>query len=199
MRGSDLVASGGALRPLPRAFYARSALRVARELLGAVVVHAVDGEQRRGIIVETEAYLGVRDLASHASKGRTARTDVMFGPPGHAYVYLIYGMHHCLNVVCARDGTAAAVLLRGIEPLAGIAPEARTDGPGRLTRALGISLVHNRLDLCGGRLYIAAGQRVMPRLVARSPRIGVDYAGAWAAKPYRFYVRGHEGVSAPRL
>jgi len=184
--------------PLPRSFYARSALAVARDLLGAVLVHREGGTTRAGMIVETEAYLGERDLASHASKGRTARTDVMFGPPGHAYVYLIYGMHHCLNVVCEREGKAAAVLLRGIEPLAGIEPQRRTDGPGRLTRVLGVSLAHNRADLLDASLTLVAGRKIARRLVARGPRIGVDYAGAWAAKPYRFWVRGHPGVSVPR-
>ncbi|MEZ5963529.1 MAG: DNA-3-methyladenine glycosylase [Planctomycetota bacterium] len=186
------------MRPLPRAFFARSALVVARELLGAILVHRRGESLRCGVVVETEAYLGERDLASHASKGRTARTDVMFGPPGHAYVYLIYGMHHCMNVVCEREGTASAVLLRGLAPLRGIPPDIRTDGPGRLARALGITLAHNRLDLCAGQLTLAAGNRVAPRRVARGPRIGVDYAGAWAAKPYRFFVRGDPGVSAPR-
>lgn len=184
--------------PLPRSFYARSALVVARQLLGTILVHVVDGTRRAGMIVETEAYLGERDAASHAFKGRTARTDVMFGPPGHAYVYLIYGMHHCLNVVCARDGTAAAVLLRGLAPLEGFAAGVRTDGPGRLTRALGVTRAHNRVDLLADRLFLLPGQRIAPRLVARGPRIGVDYAGTWASKPYRFWVRGHRSVSAPR-
>jgi DNA-3-methyladenine glycosylase len=193
------VRSGQAsLAPLPRAFYARSALLVARDLLGRVLVHEVDGERRAGRIVETEAYLGERDAASHAFAGRTARTDVMFGPPGYAYVYLIYGMHHCLNVVCDRDGKAAAVLLRGIEPLSGIAPGTRTDGPGRLARALGVSLAQNRLDLVTSPLYLAAGTRIPARALARGPRINVDYAGAWAARPYRFWVRGHRCASAPR-
>jgi DNA-3-methyladenine glycosylase len=186
------------LPPLPRAFYDRPALTVARDPLGTVLVHEVGGVRRAGTIVEVEAYLGVRDLASHASKGRTARTDVMFGPPGHAYVYLIYGMHHCLNVVCDRDGRASAVLLRALAPIAGIPPGLRTDGPGRLTRALGITRAHNRLDLCGGQLFVAAGRAVPPAAVARGPRIGVEYAGDWAAKPYRFWVRGSQHVSRPR-
>jgi len=180
---------------LPRSFYARPALVVARALLGQVLVHETDRGTRAGIIVETEAYLGVDDLASHASRGRTARTDVMFGPPGFAYVYLIYGMHHCMNVVCDRDGKASAVLLRALQPVHGIGEDERTDGPGRLTRALGIDRGHNRVDLCGDRLYLVPGGKVSPRAVARGPRIGVDYAGAWAAKPFRFWIGGNPFVS----
>jgi DNA-3-methyladenine glycosylase len=180
---------------LPRAFYDRSVLTVARELLGMVLVHRERGAQRAGVIIETEAYRDGRDLASHASKGRTARTEVLFGPPGYAYVYLIYGMYHCLNVVCDRQGKASAVLLRALAPLSGVAGGVRTDGPGRLTRALGVNLAHNRIDLCGNRLFVAAGEPVAGRAVARGPRIGVDYAQAWANKPYRFWIRGHAGVS----
>lgn len=184
---------------LPRAFYARSALAVARDLLGMVLVHATPEGPRAGMIVETEAYLGERDLASHASKGRTARTDVMFGPPGHAYVYLIYGMHHCVNAVCEREGHAAAVLIRALEPRVGLAAGVRTDGPGRLTRALGIARdVHNRADLCGDRLFLVRGQPVPRRLVARSARIGVEYAAEWATRPYRFCIRDHPCVSRVR-
>src|SRR5262249_34740813 len=137
-----------ALSRLPRQFFGRSALVVARELLGKELVHEVGGRERAGLVVETEAYLGERDLASHAAAGRTARTEVMFGPPGHAYVYLIYGMHHCLNVVTGEDGKASAVLLRAIAPVAGIAEGMRTDGPGRLTKALGVTAAANRLDPC---------------------------------------------------
>jgi DNA-3-methyladenine glycosylase len=194
-----VVVSSNAIAPaLPRAFYARPALQLARALLGMVLVHRSAAGERAGVIVETEAYLGTRDLASHASKGRTARTDVMFGPPGFAYVYLIYGMHHCMNIVCARDGHASAVLLRGLAPLHGIAPEQRTDGPGRLTDALGITRAHNRLDLCGDTLFLRAGTPPGSAHVARGPRIGVDYAGAWAARPYRFWIKEHPQVSRPR-
>lgn len=185
-------------RPLPRAFYADSALHVARALLGMVVVHRDAGVERAGVIVETEAYLDGRDLASHAARGRTARTEVMFGPPGHAYVFLIYGMHHCLNVVCDRDGKASAVLLRAIAPIAGIAAHTRTDGPGRLARALGVTRAHDRVDLCGDQLFLVAGEAPPRRDVARGPRIGVDYAGAWAEKPYRFWIRGQPHVSGRR-
>ncbi len=181
---------------LPRAFFARPPLIVARALLGQVLVHRIDGVERSGIIVETEAYLGERDLASHASRGRTARTEVMFGPPGHSYVYLIYGMHHCMNVVTGRDGAASAVLLRALAPRSGLPDAARTDGPGRLCRALGITKAQNRLDLCGdGPLFLRAGTSPPRSAVARGPRIGVDYAGVWAQKPYRFWLRDDPWVS----
>ncbi|HYX91264.1 MAG TPA: DNA-3-methyladenine glycosylase, partial [Myxococcaceae bacterium] len=125
---------------LLRDFYDRSALIVARELLGKILVYADNGIRRAGRIVETEAYVGEHDLACHASKGRTARTDVLFGPPGHAYVYLIYGMYHCFNVVTLPEGVAAAVLVRGLEPAEGLPSHPRLDGPGKLCRAMGITL-----------------------------------------------------------
>src|SRR6185437_9358325 len=117
-----------------RLFYDRDAETVARALLGKLLAHRVDGTLRVGRIVESEAYLGPHDLAAHSARGRTARTEVMFGPPGHAYVYLIYGMHHCLNVVTEAEGHAAAVLIRALEPVQNI--EGRTSGPGLLCRAL---------------------------------------------------------------
>src|SRR3954469_16206991 len=134
---------------LPRRFYDRPALAVARDLLGKVLVVDVPGDRRSARIVEVEAYVGEYDLACHAAKGRTARTEVLFGPPGHAYVYLIYGMYHCFNVVTEPEGVAAAVLVRGVEPLEGIAPEAGTDGPGKLCRAMHITMAQNRADLRG--------------------------------------------------
>ena len=171
---------------LPRSFYDRPALRVARALLGQVLVHG----KRRARIVEVEAYLGPHDLAAHSSKGRTARTEVMFGPPGHAYVYLIYGMHHCFNVVCGRG---AAVLVRGVEPLEGI--RRATDGPGKLTRALGLDRRHDGLSLQGASLRLEPGTPVSSATVRRGPRVNVDYAGEWAERPYRLWIRGNPFVS----
>lgn len=180
---------------LPRRFYDRPALAVARDLLGKVLVMDVPGDRRSARIVEVEAYVGEYDLACHAAKGRTARTEVLFGPPGHAYVYLIYGMHHCFNVVTSREGRAAAVLVRGVEPLEGFPPKVRTDGPGRLCDALGITLRNNRADLLGDQLFLLDAPRVPATRVARGPRIGVDYAGEWAGKPYRLWIRDHPHVS----
>jgi DNA-3-methyladenine glycosylase len=176
-------------------FYARPALDVAPELLGKLLVLEEGGERRAARIVEVEAYVGAQDLACHASKGRTPRTEVLFGPPGHAYVFLIYGMHCCFNVVTDRDGVASAVLVRGAEPLEGIEPDARTDGPGKLCRALGISLAHNRLDLVTSSLYLEDAPLLPARKISRGPRIGVDYAGAWARKPYRFWDKESPCVS----
>jgi DNA-3-methyladenine glycosylase len=179
---------------LSRSFYSRPTLRVARELIGMHLVHR-DGEARRvGRIVETEAYQGPADLAAHSSRGLTPRTRVMFGPPGHAYVYLIYGFWNCLNVVTREEGTPHAVLLRALEPVANL--DERTWGPGLLCKAMNIDRRLNGTDLCGDTLWIerppAAALR--PR-IARAPRIGVDYAGDWAMKPWRFYDRASSCVS----
>jgi DNA-3-methyladenine glycosylase len=180
---------------LPDSFYARPALTVARELLGTHLV-LEEGRQRRvGRIVETEAYIGEHDLACHAAKGLTPRTEVLFGPPGRAYVYLIYGMHHCFNVVTEPPGVAAAVLVRAVEPVEGLPPGVRTDGPGRLCRAFGITLAHNRLDLQTSPLYLMKGIAVPEERVARGPRIGVEYAGAWAEEPFRLWVKDSRHVS----
>jgi DNA-3-methyladenine glycosylase len=179
-------------------FYNRPALTVARELLGKVIVHELGGNPREGRIVETEAYVGEHDRACHASKGRTKRTEVLFGPPGRAYVYFIYGMYHCFNVVTEPEGIAAAVLVRAVEPLAGIPRGLATNGPGKLCRALEITLLQNREDLCGKRLYIEDAPRIPMSMVARGPRIGVDYAGAWARRQYRFWIRGNPFVSGSR-
>lgn len=183
---------------LTRPFYNRPALSVAKELLGKTLVLSESGKRRSGIIVETEAYVGEHDLACHAAKGRTQRTDVLFGPPGHAYVYLIYGMYDCFNVVTEPEGVAAAVLIRGLEPLEGIESHFKCDGPGKLCRAMGITRKHNRLDLLGDELFIEEGRVVSPRHIARGPRIGVDYAGEWAGKPYRFWLKNNPHVSRPR-
>ncbi len=173
-------------RKPPRRFFLQSTLTVARELIGMHLVHVQDGQLRRGRIVETEAYQGPQDLAAHSARGRTARTEVMFGPPGHAYVYFIYGFWNCLNVVTAATGTPHAVLLRALEPLAGIAEG--TNGPGLLCRALRIDRRLNGVDLLGEVLWLERAPRGAPApRIVRTPRIGVDYAGVWAMKPWRFY------------
>lgn len=137
-----------------------------------------------GRIVETEAYKGPQDLAAHSSKGRTARTEVMFGPAGHAYVYLIYGFWHCLNIVTADHGVPHAVLLRGLEPISGI--DDTTHGPGLLCRALHIDKRLNGADLTLNELWIERPDPYRKPKIERAARIGVDYAGAWAKKPWRF-------------
>lgn len=183
---------------LSRDFYNRSTLIVARELLGKTLVLEEGGVRRTGRIVETEAYVGEHDLACHAARGRTRRTEVLYGPPGYAYVYLIYGMYFCFNAVTRPEGQASAVLVRGLEPLEGFGEEARTDGPGKLCRAMGITLLHNRLDLLGDRLFIEDAAKLPPKQILRGPRIGVDYSGEWAQRPYRFWIRDNRHVSRPR-
>jgi DNA-3-methyladenine glycosylase len=183
-------------RRLPRRFYDRDTIQVARDLLGMHLVHAVAGVERVGRIVEVEAYLGPHDLAAHSSRGLTKRTRVMFGPPGHAYVYLVYGMHWCMNVVTQREGMASAVLLRALEPVKNV--EGRTQGPALLCKAMAIDGRHNGIDLLEGTLFIRrpAGKAPPIRIVKRA-RIGVDYAGPWARRLLRFYVRGSPFVSRP--
>ena len=183
------------LRKLPRTFYARDTLTVARELLGKYLVHVVHGEQRIGRIVEVEAYLGPQDRAAHSTRGLTERTKVMFGPPGHAYVYLIYGMYHCMNVVTEREGQASAVLLRALEPVENIA--GRTQGPGLLCRAMEIDRRLNGQDLLSDDFYITAPEEPEPFSIVKRPRIGVDYAKHWAKRQLRFYIKGNPFVSRP--
>jgi DNA-3-methyladenine glycosylase len=179
---------------LGREFYERPTLTVARELLGCWLVHELPSGRREGRIVETEAYIGADDRASHASRGRTRRTEVMFGPPGVAYVYLIYGMHNCLNVVTEPAGYPAAVLVRALEP--GLGVELPTNGPGRLCRALAIDRSHNGHDLVHGPLRIERRDSApSPDRIEVGPRVGVDYAGEWAARPWRFMVAGSPGIS----
>jgi DNA-3-methyladenine glycosylase len=180
-------------RRLPRSFYDRGAATVARALLGHHLVRVVDGQLRVGRIVETEAYLGPHDLASHSSRGRTPRTEIMFGPPGHAYVYLIYGIYWCMNVVVQREGRAAAVLLRALEPVTGI--ERRTQGPGLLCGALGVDKRLNGYDLLSDDFFIAAPLSTERFRVRRTARVGVDYAGDWAHRPLRFLIDGNPFVS----
>lgn len=181
------------MRKLSRAFYDRDTIAVARDLLGKYLVHTSRGVERVGRIVETEAYLGPHDLAAHSARGLTERTQVMFGPPGHAYVYMIYGMYFCINVVTEREGHASAVLLRAIEPVANIGE--RTQGPGLLSRAMRIDRRLNGHDLTGKNFYITAPAKSEPMVIVKRPRVGVDYAGHWARRHLRFYIKGNPFVS----
>jgi DNA-3-methyladenine glycosylase len=178
---------------LPLKFYARETLLVARDLLGMHLVHAGPAGRQVGRIVETEAYKGPRDLAAHSARGRTKRTEVMFGPPGHAYVYLIYGFWNCLNVVTAAAGVPHAVLIRALEPIEGVANT--THGPGLLCRALHIDRGLNGVSLLADALWIEKPAAYRPPRIARSARIGVDYAGDWALKPWRFFDKDSPYVS----
>jgi DNA-3-methyladenine glycosylase len=196
-------------RKLPREFYTRpNVLAVARELLGQVlVVPAADGARVSGLIVETEAYRGPEDRASHAYGGRrTGRTETMYQVGGTAYVYFVYGMYHQFNVVTNVTQVPHAVLVRALEPIEGIelmrsrrpghADADLTNGPGKLCVALGIDRTLDGADLLGDRVWIEEGEGPVPRSsISCGPRIGIDYAGEWAMKPWRFWLRGHPSVS----
>ena len=173
---------------LPRAYFRRPTLQVARALLGKYLVRKNGRKTIAGRIVEVEAYIGMEDRACHASKGRTARTEVMFGPAGVAYVYLIYGMHHCFNIVTERSGFPSAVLVRAVED---VETQALIDGPGRICRFLAIDRMLNRVDLTvGNRLWVEdRGERVVLSAITAGRRVGVDYAGVWAKKPWRFRLK----------
>lgn len=183
---------------LPREFYARPTVEVARDLLGMLLVHG----RVAGRIVEVEAYVGVHDAAAHASAGLTPRTMVLFGPPGHAYVYLIYGMYECLNLVAEPDGQPGCVLIRALEPVAGIAAmrerrgvaklEALASGPGKLTIALGISRRQNGADVTRGRLTVRRPVDYFAPEIGVSKRIGIRKAADWEL---RFFVTGNRFVS----
>ena len=188
-------------RPLPKAFFERNTLEVAKDLLGHLLLH--EGPRRRlvGRVVEVEAYRGPKDPASHAYR-RTPRSQIMWGPPGTAYVYFTYGNHYCINVVTEPQGTAGAVLLRAVEPLEGIGLMRRrrgtgdndrllTSGPGRLTQAMGIGRNHNGVDLTRPPLFLARGPTARPP-IASSPRIGIRAA---AGRPWRFYIPANPYVS----
>ncbi len=179
-------------RVLPRSYFNHSTVQVARSLIGKYLVRVIDGRILAGKIVEVEAYVGSKDRACHASKGRTQRTEVMFGPAGVAYVYLIYGMYHCLNVVTEREEFPSAVLIRAIELDGEL-----IDGPGRLCRALEIDRRLNRVDLTTGESlwFEDRGEVVERGTVGAYPRIGVDYAGKWAERLWRFRLRT---VTTPR-
>jgi DNA-3-methyladenine glycosylase len=197
---------------LPPDFYRRPTLRVARDLLGKILVHRGRGHVTAGRIVEVEAYRGPEDRAAHTAGGRrTARNEVMWGPGGRLYVYFTYGMHHCCNVVTRAAGQPEAILLRALEPVAGLplmqhrrgsrrdlSAAALARGPGNLCRAMGIDRRHDGTDLVAGSIVILDAPRVRTAAVAVSPRIGVAYAGDHALRPWRFFVRDSPAVSAHR-
>jgi DNA-3-methyladenine glycosylase len=207
--------------PLPRSFYARPVLQVARDCIGKTLVHRSPDGVTVGRIVEAEAYRGPEDRAAHSWNGRrTPRTEVMFGPPGYAYVFFVYGMHHNFNIVTGRVGEPHAVLIRAVEPMAGLDLMARrrgvdatrrelTNGPGKLCQAFAIHREHNGADLCASDLVLLPGAPVGQSArseapanararVVRSPRVGIDYAGSWAAKLWRFFDPDSAYVSRPR-
>lgn len=189
---------------LPRSFYEQKTVDVAKQLLGKYLVRKHPEGNTVGRIVETEAYIGPQDLACHASKGRTARTEVMFGQAGHAYVYFIYGFYNMLNLVTEQKDYPAAVLIRAVEPVSGIDLMKRrremdklrdlASGPGKLCLAFAVDRSLNGADLCNGVLYVEDRDEPAPKFNA-TPRVGVDYAGKWKDKRYRFLVRGSEFVS----
>jgi DNA-3-methyladenine glycosylase len=207
---SESMANATPFAPLPRAFYARPADVVAKDALGQILVFERGGMTLAGRIVEAEAYLGIRDRAAHSFGGRrTARNEVMWGPPGFAYVFFIYGMHFHLNLVTDGEGLPCAVLLRAVEPVVGeeamralrwcaskpMQPTQLSNGPGKLCQAFGISRAQNGLDLCAKPLYLSAGH--VPLRIKRCSRIGVDYAGAWAKRLLRFVDADSKYLSVP--
>jgi len=198
---------------LNREFYSRDTITVAKDLLGKILVHNYDGNIIKGKIVETEAYLGINDKAAHSYGGRkTKRVETMYGPPGVAYVYFIYGMYYCFNIVTKEEGTPEAVLVRAVEPVENIDQMAinrfkkpyeeltryqkrnLTNGPGKLCMALNIGKEQNGLDLCGDILYLEEGEKENFNIVTTT-RIGIDYAEEAKDFPYRFYIEGNPYVS----
>lgn len=202
------------MKKLERDFYNRTSLEVAKDLLGKYLVHKVDGEELIGKIVEVEAYMGPEDKAAHSYGGRrTERNEVMYGEPGYAYVYFIYGMYFCMNVVAEKVGMPQAVLIRGLEPVSDIGKmcELRygqncteltksklknlTNGPGKLCKAFGITREQNGEDLCGDKLYIYVGENEEKFNIVESKRINIDYAEEAKDYLWRFYIEGNPHVS----
>jgi DNA-3-methyladenine glycosylase len=189
---------------LSRSFYQQPTVEVARQLLGKYLVRKHPGGVTVGRIVESEAYIGPEDKACHASRGRTPRTEIMFGRAGHAYIYLIYGFHCMLNIVTEKEDFPSAVLIRAVEPLKGIElMRSRrgvdkvinlASGPGKLCAAFAIDRTLNGDDMCGTIIYVEDRGEPYPKIVT-TPRIGVDYAGKWKHKPWRFLIKGNQFVS----
>ncbi|MFZ7101873.1 MAG: DNA-3-methyladenine glycosylase [Peptococcaceae bacterium] len=198
---------------LDRDFYNRDSLIVAQELLGKVLVHETDGQKIAAIIVEAEAYMGIKDKAAHSYGGkRTSRVEVMYGGPGFAYVFMIYGMYYCFNIVTREAGNPQAVLIRAVEPGEGLERMARkrfkksydqlnrrqiiglTNGPGKLCQALLIDKALNGEDLCGSKLYVEEGEKENFRVIA-AKRVGIDYAGEAKDYPWRYYIEDNPYVS----
>jgi DNA-3-methyladenine glycosylase len=200
-----IPAAAGATAALDRAWFDRPSVDLARDLLGARLVHEAPEGTVGGRIVEVEAYRGPEDLAAHSARGRTARNHVMFGAPGHLYVYLIYGLHHCMNVVAGPGEKPEAVLVRALEIDEGLelartrrgptVPDHRlAAGPGNVGQALGVDRRHNGLDLLGGPVRVEPVPGPRPAM-RRGPRVGVAYAGTWAARPLRFWIADDRHVS----
>ncbi len=195
------------MTPLPRSFYERDAVTVGRAMIGKLLVHASHEGLCAGRVVETEAYCGPEDAAAHSTGGRrTERTETMWGPAGHAYMFLIYGMHWCFNAVVATEGVPHAVLVRAVEPVEGRALMAvrrgmadgrreLSNGPGKLCAALGLDASHKGLDLVGETLFLSEDPQEAPPVIKTSRRINIDYAGDWVAKPWRWYAAGNRYVS----
>jgi DNA-3-methyladenine glycosylase len=189
---------------ISRTFYEQPTLAVARGLLGKYLVRKHPDGKTVGRIVETEAYIGPTDLACHASRGRTARTEIMYGAAGYAYIYFIYGVYYCLNIVTEAVDHPSAVLIRALEPVDGIEPMKKrrkteelrnlASGPGKLCQAFAIDKALNGADVCRGIMYVEDRGDPPPKILA-TPRIGVDYAGKWKDEPWRFLIRGNEFVS----
>lgn len=181
------------MQKLTRSFYERDTQIVAKDLLGKYLVHLDNGIERIGKIVEVEAYLGEHDLACHTSRGKTARTEVMFGPGGYAYIYLIYGMYYCTNIVTEHEGIGSAVLVRALEPIQNI--PLKTSGPGLLSKAMNIDKSLNQQDLLSDMFYLADPGLEESFTIMEKKRIGVPYAKEWADKLLRFYINESSYVS----
>jgi DNA-3-methyladenine glycosylase len=203
------------MKKLSREFYNRSSIEVAKDLLGKYLFHRVDNIELIGKIVEVEAYMGPIDKAAHSyNNKRTKRTEVMFGPPGYAYVFFIYGMYSCMNVVTEGIGIPQAVLIRALEPISGLEKMAAlrynkdlracskiellglTNGPGKLCKALNIVKINSGEDLCGDSLYICEDLEAKAFDIITTPRINIDYAEEAIAFPWRFYIKENKYISS---